>query len=68
MDCSFCGRQMEKGEISITGVGGTIYWVPENYMEKHPFKTCQIPHTIKKSGGVIIDCIRTSVRVPMPPM
>ena len=65
MDCPFCGHQMEKGEISITGGRGTIYWAPANYMEKHAFKISQMTHTIKKGGGIIISRQTSNISEPL---
>jgi hypothetical protein len=52
---------MEKGKCSISGLGGTIYWVPENYMKKHFFKLTQFKKAIEKDGGIIISKQTTNV-------
>lgn len=66
MDCPYCGKPLEEGEISITGgFGGTIYWVPKGYTDKHWAKMTQLPRTIKKEGGVIISGQTTNVSEPL---
>lgn len=62
MNCPYCGNLMEEGEISITGgFGGTIYWVPKGYTDKHWSKMTQLPRTIEKEGGFIISGQTTNV-------
>ena len=65
MNCPYCGKPMEEGEISITGGCGTIYWVSKGYTDKYWSKTTQLPRTIKKEGGFIISAQTSNISEPL---
>lgn len=61
MKCPLCEKEMIKGEVSIKGLGGVIYWVKEGYINNHPFKTVQSKKEIKDNGGVIISTQNSTI-------
>lgn len=65
VNCPICGEEMISGEVCISGLGGTIYWVPKDFSNKHWSKTTQLKTTIEKEGGVIVSKPMTNISDPL---
>lgn len=64
MKCPYCNADIAKGEIS-NSLGGSIYWIPEQYLHKHMFRLLQLKSRIKKNGGVILSKEVTNISNPL---
>lgn len=55
MKCPKCGKEMKKGEVAASRGDSTLFWLPEDFIDKHwanPY--CHLRKTITSEGGMMI--------------